>query len=657
MTQTTKLLLGALLAVVVTWMGKGIFVEKFILPITERESKLKSLKSNIKSAEERELEVLVAGKRLDDWRQRCLPPDAKRAQSLYIQWVTHIVMLSGFDRDTKVIPGPVKLQPGGAYTSFTVDIKGGGGGNSDAEANIQAITRFLYHFHRTDLLQRVVSLNIDSSGAEGNPDHGVKMKLEGISITGTKPRDRLFSRTRLNKDTQDDDDQISVASNAGFPKAPGFQIRIGKEYLTVTEIKQTTWTVERAVDATKASDYLSGEIVELAPRRQIQARLTKAIKADATTIQVADHVAFPVIGGFLVQIGQETLAVTEIDGQKWTVRRGMENSQATAHKRNSTIALEMSLPDYLMAVTRDNPFMKPPKPKQYKPELNIRDVLVIRGTPIKAQAKLANRNPELGSPLFGIDDDAPKGLTINEKTGELSWEPADDVASEEYAVTVSARQTENPDKLFTQKINITLRDPNTAPVLEIVETHQVYLGQTVAFVAKATDSDKHSLSFSLAKGSPRGASIDADSGQFTWVPSLETNPGEHKATVVVTDNGSPSSSSKQTVTIEVVEDASQFTFLIASIVQDEQREAWLYNRADNQRMVLFEGDRFVVGSIKARVVSIDNDALVYRRNDDTFRLELGQSMQDVKPLAAAVPKTTAGGQPAATTNDRPAARD
>ena len=256
-----------------------------------------------------------------------------------------------------------------------------------------------------------------------------------------------------------------------------------------------------------------------------------------------------------------------------------------------------------------------------------------------------------------IDDDAPKGLTINEKTGELSWEPADDVASEEYAVTVSARQTENPDKLFTQKINITLRDPNTAPVLEIVETHQVYLGQTVAFVAKATDSDKHSLSFSLAKGSPRGASIDADSGQFTWVPSLETNPGEHKATVVVTDNGSPSSSSKQTVTIEVVEDASQFTFLIASIVQDEQREAWLYNRADNQRMVLFEGDRFVVGSIKARVVSIDNDALVYRRNDDTFRLELGQSMQDVKPLAAAVPKTTAGGQPAATTNDRPAARD
>jgi len=649
MSGTTKILLGGLLAVLAFWIGKPVFEDQFIKPVDKRQSDLAKLKIRITSAKKDAENAANATKRLNDWRQRSFPPDVLAAQSQYREWITQLARLSGFQADDTLLVKPgAKPSPRGTFTPVHVDLSG--------EANLHAITRFLYHFHRTDLLQRVASMDILSPAAEGNPNHEVRIRLEGLAVAGTKPRSRLFSRTTLDKDTEDDDDQISVASNAGFPKAPGFQIRIGKEYLTVTEIKQTTWTVKRGVDSTKASDYLVGEIVELAPRRTIQARLTKAVKANATTIQVADHVAFPLSGGFLVQIGEETLAVTSIQGTKWTVRRGVENSTAAAHKLNSTIALEMSLPEYVLAATRDNPFVKPARPKQYKPELKIRDVLVIRGTPIKAQAKLSNLNPNLGSPLYRIDGGDAEGLAIDEKTGELTWEPADAVASEQYAVTVSARQTENPEKLFTQKIKVTLRDPNETPVLEVVKVHQVYLGQTVAFVAKATDADKHRLSFSLDKGSPRGASIDEDSGQFTWSPSLETNPGEHKATVVVTDNGSPRSSNKQTVTIEVVEDASQFTYLIASIVQDDKREAWLYNRADNQRMVLFEGDRFVVGSIEAKVVSIDDNALVYRRNNDTFRMELGQSMQQVKPLEAA-PKTTASRQPAATTDDKPAARD
>ncbi len=46
------------------------------------------------------------------------------------------------------------------------------------------------------------------------------------------------------------------------------------------------------------------------------------------------------------------------------------------------------------------------------------------------------------------------------------------------------------------------------------------------------------LSFSLGTGSPSGAAIDSDSGQFTWTPS-EQQVGEHVIPVIVSDNSNP----------------------------------------------------------------------------------------------------------------------
>jgi hypothetical protein len=640
MNRREKILLGSFLAVIAFWLGKPIFDAQFTIPLSKRIRDLKEVQSRVGTAEEGEIQVLVAGKRLKDWRDRSFPPDVLTAQSQYCEWITDLARLSGFQPDETLVVNPgAKPSSKGALTPIDITLKG--------EANLQAISRFLYHFHRTDLLQRITNVDVMSPTAEGNPNHGVTIKLQGLAVAGAPKRSRLFSRTTLQTATQSDDTQIAVTSNSGFPKLPGFQIRIGEEFLTVTEIDQNQWTVQRGQQATQADDYDADVDVELAPRRTIQARLNKAVKSDETTIQVADHVAFPIIGGFQVRLGEEILSVSSIQGTQWSVRRGVEDSQAVSHKRNSIILLETQLPEYVQAATPDNPFVKPPRPKQYKPKLEIKDQLVIRGTPLKAQAKFSNLNPKLGSPQYQLDQAAPQGLTIDEKTGLLTWEPTDDVVSEEYAFTVSASQTEAPEVLFSEKITVTLRDPNEAPILEVVDAQEIYLGQTVAFAAKATDADQHKLTFSLEKGSPNGASIEEDTGQFTWAPTLQTNPGEYKATVVVTDNGSPQTSSKKTVTIKVVEDASQFTFLIASIVQDDQREAWLYNRADNQRMVLFEGDRFAVGSIEAKVVSIDNTALVFRRNDDTIRIELGQSMQAGQPVKAS-PKTAATGE--ATTN-------
>jgi hypothetical protein len=76
------------------------------------------------------------------------------------------------------------------------------------------------------------------------------------------------------------------------------------------------------------------------------------------------------------------------------------------------------------------------------------------------------------------------------------------------------------------------------------------LGQTLSFIASATDADQplQTLTFTLGAGAPVGASITTN-GQFTWTPAVA--PTTNTINVVVTDNGTPNLSAKQTFTVTV----------------------------------------------------------------------------------------------------------
>ena len=55
--------------------------------------------------------------------------------------------------------------------------------------------------------------------------------------------------------------------------------------------------------------------------------------------------------------------------------------------------------------------------------------------------------------------------------------------------------------------------------LKTIPDQTVIEGKTISFTASVTDSSLDQLIFSLDKNPPSGASIDRDSGQFTWTPS------------------------------------------------------------------------------------------------------------------------------------------
>jgi hypothetical protein len=93
--------------------------------------------------------------------------------------------------------------------------------------------------------------------------------------------------------------------------------------------------------------------------------------------------------------------------------------------------------------------------------------------------------------------------------------------------------------------------PNTAPILAAMTNRSVTIGQSLTFFASATDTDTppQTLTFSLALGSPSGASITPGSGFFIWTPS--TAPATNTISVIVTDNGNPSLSATQTFSVIV----------------------------------------------------------------------------------------------------------
>jgi len=98
------------------------------------------------------------------------------------------------------------------------------------------------------------------------------------------------------------------------------------------------------------------------------------------------------------------------------------------------------------------------------------------------------------------------------------------------------------------KVKITVKAVNHAPVLDSIPNKTVVQNNTLKFTATAKDQDAtQTLKFSLTSA-PAGATINATSGAFSWTPATT---GSYKATIRVTDNGSPAMYDEQTITIKV----------------------------------------------------------------------------------------------------------
>ncbi len=98
---------------------------------------------------------------------------------------------------------------------------------------------------------------------------------------------------------------------------------------------------------------------------------------------------------------------------------------------------------------------------------------------------------------------------------------------------------------------VTISPTNTAPTLAPISDRAVTAGSTLVFTNIATDTDQppQRLTFSITSG-PVGASVDPDTGVFTWRPAI-AQAGTTAITIVVNDNGSPTLGATQTFNVVV----------------------------------------------------------------------------------------------------------
>ena len=93
---------------------------------------------------------------------------------------------------------------------------------------------------------------------------------------------------------------------------------------------------------------------------------------------------------------------------------------------------------------------------------------------------------------------------------------------------------------------------NTPPMLAAISNQTVNVGQTVAFIADATDTDAppQTLTFALLSG-PANATLNTNTGAFSWRPEVADANTINPFTLKVSDDGIPSLSTTQSFSVTV----------------------------------------------------------------------------------------------------------
>jgi VCBS repeat-containing protein len=174
--------------------------------------------------------------------------------------------------------------------------------------------------------------------------------------------------------------------------------------------------------------------------------------------------------------------------------------------------------------------------------------------PLSLTVKSSDTDDPVNVLTYSLGDGAPPGMTIDSKTGAISWTPSEAQGAGDFPVTVRVTDNGSPNLSDSRTFNVRVNEINVAPRLAPIGNKTVDEETPLTFTAGATDSDlpANSLTYSLVNA-PAGASLNPATGAFSWTPSEAQGAGSYNVTVRVTDNGTPALSAEETFMITVRE--------------------------------------------------------------------------------------------------------
>lgn len=176
MNQREKLiaaLIGVVIAGVVAWFGASWYFGE----LQTRETQLQKLKSEVNKLELDQRKAQQASKRLADYEQRSLPPDAELAKILYEKWL-HQVAASVEPKLNVSINAKVPAMAAKNIFSrlnFTVTTQG----------ELPQIVDFLYRIQRVDWMHRIDTLTLAPRNDSRKID--VTLDISALSVRTAAP--------------------------------------------------------------------------------------------------------------------------------------------------------------------------------------------------------------------------------------------------------------------------------------------------------------------------------------------------------------------------------------------------------------------------------------------------------------------------------------
>ena len=209
----------------------------------------------------------------------------------------------------------------------------------------------------------------------------------------------------------------------------------------------------------------------------------------------------------------------------------------------------------IKVIANGSPTPTPPPPNHPPLISPIPNQTVDEGVKLTVQA--AATDPDAGQTVtYSLGPGAPSGAAIDPNTGLFTWTPDPYDSTGNYSLTVVATDNGSPAMSDSSAFSIDVLPVNHPPVLSPIPSQLAEQGQPtevrVARYASDLDRPAQTLSYSLAAGAPAGSLLDPNSGLFAWTVPPNQQLGPYTIGVTVTDNGSPSMSTSETFTINVV---------------------------------------------------------------------------------------------------------
>jgi protocatechuate 3,4-dioxygenase beta subunit/subtilase family serine protease len=130
----------------------------------------------------------------------------------------------------------------------------------------------------------------------------------------------------------------------------------------------------------------------------------------------------------------------------------------------------------------------------------------------------------------------PDGAAFDPGTKTFAWTPTF-AQSGSYEVTFTVSDDGTPPQSDSETVTITVTEVNRPPSIDAIADKVITAGSALMFTVTVIDPDADALTLS-AEGLPSGASFDAATGAFAWVPGSDQS-GSFPITFRATDDGAP----------------------------------------------------------------------------------------------------------------------